>query len=143
MSAKIKAFTLLECLVSLLVISGAVLVYQGLTKSVVSEIRYLSRSSQRDWSLFVQQLSKEFEGASLVKVDSQKIYLKKGNKDLAFGLSKSDDFRKTHSDGRGYQPMIYGLDEVAISQTGAMIRLDFHFKDDFERTFVYAFEEKG
>ena len=39
LNSKVRAFTLLECLVALLVIAGSVQVYQGLTTVLVSNVK--------------------------------------------------------------------------------------------------------
>ena len=139
----LKAFTLLECLVALLVISGSVLVYNGLTTSVSKNIRYLSDNSQSNWLLFAQQLRTELATCQFDRVDKNKLYVIKGNQALAFGQYKSGDFRKTNASGQGYQPMLFGLKSSAISQNGNIVRIDLSFQDGLERTFVYAFETKN
>ena len=53
---KVKAFTLLEALVALLVFSGGVLVFQGLTKLLHTELDYQAHQKQEEWVLFQQQL---------------------------------------------------------------------------------------
>ena len=50
----LKAFTLIECLVSLLVISGAILVYNGLTQSISANVHYLSENQEENWLLFYE-----------------------------------------------------------------------------------------
>lgn len=107
---KVKAFTLLECLVALVTITGALLVYQGLTKLLAQQIVVMYSSSQSEWVLLTQQLNAEFEGAHLEYLRQNKLYLRKQDKIVTFGKSNKDDFRKTGYDGRGYQPMVYGLD---------------------------------
>ena len=39
LNSKVRAFTLLECLVALLVIAGSVQVYQGLTTVLVGNVK--------------------------------------------------------------------------------------------------------
>ena len=94
LSSKLRAFTLLECLVALLVIAGSVQVYQGLTTVLVSNVKQVRQQENQDWLLFVQQMEAELEGCQLVKVEWNKLYVKKDNQDLAFGLSSASDFRK-------------------------------------------------
>lgn len=122
-------------------ILGAIQVYQGLTKVLASQVYYLSSNKQEDWLLFYQQLGRELEGADLVKVDQDKLYVTKADKQLAFGKSKGDDFRKTNADGRGYQPMVFGLENSAISQVKNLITIQLRFESGLERTFIYAFED--
>ena len=93
---RLRAFTLLESLVALLVISGSILVYQGLTQSISSNVHYLSANQEEKWLLFSQQLRSELAGCQLNKVADNKLYVSKGNQQLAYGLSKAGDFRKTN-----------------------------------------------
>ena len=55
-NGKIAAFTLLEALVALMVISGGLLVFQAMTKLLASEIRYQEQSKIKEWLLFADQL---------------------------------------------------------------------------------------
>lgn len=137
---KFRAFTLLECLVALLVLAGAIQVYQSLTQVISSRIHYLSSNQQQDWLLFSQQLTKELEETRLDKVDNGKLYVQKGDQALAFGLSKAGDFRKTNADGKGYQPMLFNVKSADISQSKNLVTLHLTFEDGLERSLIYAFE---
>lgn len=137
---RLPAFTLLECLLALLVISGSVLVYDGLSRSLVGNVHYLTDSQQSNWLLFSQQLTTELAGSQLDKVEDNKLYVTKAGQELAFGQSRTDDFRKTSADGRGYQPMFYGLKSSAISQEKEKVRIWLQFDNGLERTFIYAFD---
>ena len=79
LSSKLRAFTLLECLVALLVIAGSVQVYQGLTTVLVSNVKQVRQQENQDWLLFVQQMEAELEGCQLVKVEGNKLYVKQDN----------------------------------------------------------------
>ena len=136
---RLKAFTLLECLVALLVIAGSVMVYQSLTQVLASNVAYISKNDEEDWLLFCQQLRSELAGTDLDRVADNKLYVKKGDQPLAFGQSRSDDFRKTNADGRGYQPMLFGLKACTINQTGQTVTISLTLKSGLERTFVYDF----
>ena len=58
-SHKIKAFTLLESLIALIVISGSLLLFQAMSQLLISEVRYQQQSEQKEWLLFVDQLEAE------------------------------------------------------------------------------------
>ena len=58
---KVQAFTLLEALVALLVLSGGILIFQGLTKLLHSELDYQAHQKQEEWLLFQQQLQVELD----------------------------------------------------------------------------------
>ncbi|MFC3928316.1 competence type IV pilus minor pilin ComGF [Streptococcus caprae] len=134
-----KAFTLLECLAALLVISGSLLVYQGLTLSINQHLQQMGTSDQDKWLLFSQQLRSELEGPQLDRVASGKLYVTKDKQALAFGLSKAGDLRKTNADGRGYQPMLFDLESAQFHQEGDLVTLQLRFKTGLERTFLYDF----
>mgnify|MGYP002725292147 CR=1 FL=1 len=130
----LKAFTLIECLVSLLVISGAILVYNGLTQSISANVHYLSENQEENW------LRAELANCQLDKVENNKLYVTKSSQKLAFGQSKADDFRKTNASGQGYQPMIFGVRSSAISRDGQKVTMTLTLENGLERTFVYTFE---
>ena len=73
LNSKVRAFTLLECLVALLVIAGSVQVYQGLTTVLVSNVKQVRQQENQDWLLFVQQMEAELEGCQLVNSMSRRI----------------------------------------------------------------------
>lgn len=77
LNSKVRAFTLLECLVALLVIAGSIQVYQGLTTVLVSNVKQVKQQENQDWLLFVQQIpplltriSKPFENKGFVTANS-------------------------------------------------------------------------
>lgn len=138
---KVAAFTLLECLLALFVLSGSVLVFDGLTKLISQEIRTQSSSSEEDWLVFSEQLRKEWDGVRFEKVAGNRIYIQKGRQDLSFGLTKAGDFRKMNATGRGYQPMLYQVAQTQIEATGKRVIIVFQFQNGMERTFLYDFTE--
>lgn len=143
LKTKVKAFSLLECLVALLVIAGSMTVYQSMTKLTTHQVSLLADSRQEDWLLFCQQLRQELSGARLIKVENNRLYVIKDKKDLAFGKSRQDDFRKTNASGKGYQPMLYRLSSAQMTEVEGLVRIDLVFDNGLERSFVYAFDEKG
>lgn len=94
-TSRVRAFTLLESLVALIVISGSLLLFQAMSQLLVSEVRYQQRSEQKEWLLFVDQLETELNQSHYQKVENNRIYLKQDGKDISMGKSKSNDFRKT------------------------------------------------
>lgn len=136
-----KGFTLLECLVALLVIAGSISVYQGLTRVLVSQTHSLRENRQKEWLLFCQQLRAEWSEARLDKLEGNRLYLTKKGQSLSFGKFRADDFRKANADGRGYQPMLFGVEEATFSQTGQLVTLRVIFDTGLERTFHYVFDQ--
>ena len=139
---KIRAFTLLESLVALIVISGSLLLFQAMSQLLISEVRYQQQNEQKEWLLFVDQLEAELEKSQFEKVEGNRLYMKQDGKDIAIGKSRSDDFRKTDSSGRGYQPMVYGLKSAQITEENQLIRFRFQFQKGLEREFIYHVEKE-
>lgn len=140
---KVKAFTLLETLVALLVLSGGILVFQAMTQLLSSELHQQENNQQQEWLLFADQLETELSRSQFDKVENNKIYIRQDGRDLALGKSKGDDFRKTDKSGRGYQPMVYGLEAADVRQEGKLVYLHFSFEKGLEREFVYRVEEES
>ena len=140
--SKARAFTLLESLVALIVISGSLLLFQSMSQLLVSEVRYQQKSEQKEWLLFVDQLEAELNRAQFEKVENDRLYLKQDGKPISMGKSKSNDFRKTDASGRGYQPMTYGLKSARIQEKGQELHFHFQFEKGLEREFIYRVEKE-
>ena len=141
-TSSVRAFTLLESLVALLVISGSLLLFQSMSQLLVSEVRYQQKSEQKEWLLFVDQLEAELNRAQFEKVENDRLYLKQDGKPISMGKSRSDDFRKTDASGRGYQPMVYGLKSAQITEENQLVRFRFQFQKGLEREFIYRVEKE-
>ena len=140
-SSKVRAFTLLESLIALIVISGGLLLFQAMSQLLISEVRYQQQREQKEWLLFVDQLEAELERSQLEKVEGNRIYMKQDGKEIAIGKSKSEDFRKTDASGRGYQPMVYGLKSAQITEENQLVRFRFQFQKGVERELIYRVEK--
>ena len=139
---KVKGFTLLESLIALVVISGSLLLFQAMSRLLVSEVRYQKSHEQKEWLLFVDQLEAELDQSRYQKVENNRIYLKQDGKDISIGKSRSNDFRKTDASGRGYQPMVYGLKSAHIYQKGQNVHFNFQFEKGLEREVIYRVEKE-
>lgn len=141
MSKSLKAFSLLEVLVALLILAGSLSLYQGLTKVVLAHTQQLTQNNRAQWLLFSQQFQAELTGASLDRVDGNRLYVTKQGQSLSYGRFRGGDFRRANGQGRGYQPMLYQVAQARFSQEGQLVTLDLVFDSGLERTLVYAFPE--
>lgn len=92
--------------------------------------------------MFVDQLEAELDRSQFEKVEGNRLYMKQDGKEIAMGKSKADDFRKTNARGRGYQPMVYGLKSVRITEDNQLVRFHFQFQKGLEREFIYRVEKE-
>ena len=134
---KIRAFTLLECLLALLALSGSVLVISGLTKLMQQQIVEAQGEDEKDWHIFCEQMRAELVGAHFDCVAQDKLYVTT-NKAIRFGLVGSN-FRKTNANGAGYQPLLYGIKTAEIKEMSGLVTIQLEFKKGGERIFVYRF----
>ena len=139
---KVKGFTLLESLIALVVISGSLLLFQAMSRLLVSEVRYQKSHEQKEWLLFIDQLEAELNRAQFEKVENDRVFLKQDGKPISMGKSRSDDFRKTDASGRGYQPMVYGLKSARIQEKEQELHFHFRFEKGLEREFIYRVEKE-
>jgi competence protein ComGF len=103
------------------------------------EIKQTQQDETRDWQLFNVLLRRELEDSHFIKVENNFLYVKKGA-NWRLGLpSGASDFRKASSDGRGYQPMLYGVQAVTISEKDKVVDIKIKFSKGGERTFLYKF----
>ncbi len=63
------------------------------------------------------------------------------SKDISIRKSKSDDFRKTDTSGRGYQPMVYGLKSAQITEEKSIGSLSFPISKGLRKEFIYRVEK--
>lgn len=140
---KVKAFTLLEALIALFVLSGSVLLFQSMTRLLASEVQTRQHSEQREWLLFADQLEVELTRSSFEKVENNRLYMKQDGKVIAFGKASGQDFRKTNANGKGYQPMVYDVKKTEISRENELVRIRLLFKRGLEREFIYRVETKS
>ncbi len=73
----------------------------------------------------------ELSRSHFEKVEQNKLYVKQDAQVDCIWCS-SDDFRKTDANGRGYQPMIYGLEAAQIHKEGQIVHCICKFKDSLE-----------
>ncbi|MDR1568088.1 MAG: prepilin-type N-terminal cleavage/methylation domain-containing protein [Streptococcaceae bacterium] len=142
-----KAFTLIECLIALVVISGTLLVVIGATKYQAKLLDYFRNDTRVKWLNFANLMDYELNGASLVKVEADFLYVlqRKDDTEKIVRFGKSDktaatDFRKTNTDGLGYQPMLFDVQAVEMTQTTDVVRIDITLKKNFRRSYVWYIE---
>lgn len=116
------------------------MVIQSMTSLLFQEFKTLRISEVKNWQNFSNLLRRELEQATFIRISDDFLYVQTPQGVRRFGqVTGSDDFRKTNEAGQGYQPMLFGLSAVAISQSGAVVKLHFSFSKGGERTFIYTF----
>ncbi|GFH42459.1 competence protein ComGF [Lactococcus hodotermopsidis] len=139
---RLKAFTLLECLVALLTIAMSALVIQGMTQLINQDLKIMRNSDEKTWQNFCNLLRRELENTEFDRVENDFLYVKTSSASLRFGnISGADDFRKTNEKGQGYQPMIYDVSSASISNNNKVVTIQLTFNKGGKKTFIYAFSK--
>ncbi|MDR0298653.1 MAG: competence protein ComGF [Streptococcaceae bacterium] len=125
---------------ALFVIAGSVELISALTKLVRQEIVKGRDSIDLDWQIFCNQLRNELDGSEFVKIEGNFLYVNKGSSQWRFGkVGLASDFRKTNADGRGYQPMLFGISALQISENEKLIKINFEMEGGGKKLFYYKF----
>ena len=140
---RFRAFTLLEVMVALLVISGGIILFQLLSQNLTSQLKVQMESPETKWVLLASQLETELSKGDWVKVENNQIYYRDGKdiRRLAF-YKKRGDLRKTDQWGQGYAPLVYGLEDFQVESAGKDVLLTFRFKGGLERRLLFHDETK-
>ncbi|WP_159591859.1 competence type IV pilus minor pilin ComGF [Streptococcus halichoeri] len=136
---RVKAFTLVECLAALLVLSSSLMLFSLLSRSLFQQMHGLRFQDQDKWLLFVQQMRAELNGSQLQKVQDNYLYVTKNGKALRFGQLGKGDFRKSASSGKGYNPMLLDLKATTMTLQGKQLTINLEWRSGLRRTFYYAF----
>ncbi|MVX58926.1 competence protein ComGF [Streptococcus danieliae] len=137
---RLQAFTLLEALVALLVISGSCLLFQALTLLLFQDIRYQERASNQDWLLFTAHMEQEFLEAHFDAVSDHEIYLdQKGKGQKIAYWPKQAEIRKTggRNQNQGSQTLLFGVQSMEVEERSGLVQLRAVLADGKEREWVY------
>ncbi|GCF95044.1 competence protein ComG [Enterococcus florum] len=94
---------MLECLVALLMLSGILLVLNGLIKHVHRTELLVSRYHDREWEVGCIQLENELEGLTLIKIEPHRIVLENEKKEEIKIERSNSTVKKNYNSG--YQPL--------------------------------------
>ncbi|MBF0805879.1 MULTISPECIES: competence type IV pilus minor pilin ComGF [unclassified Streptococcus] len=136
----LRAFTLLEAVVALLVISGSCLLFQALTLLLFQDIRYQERASTQDWLLFTAHLEQEFLEAQFDAVSDHEIYVDQQGKGQKIAYwPKKKEIRKTggRNQNQGSQTLLFGVESMEVEEQGGLIQLKAVLADGQEREWIY------
>lgn len=147
---RIKAFTLIECLIGLLTISLTMLVVLALFKMNVILVNHLSNNNEQKWLVFCNLMDTELRSASFIAIEDNYLYVEQikdnESKIIRFGKNLSqnvDDFRRTSETGTGYQPMLFEVEKSEIFQENQRIRIEITMKNRYKGVYYWYYKEKS
>lgn len=142
MKAKLKnrsrGFTLLECLVALLVLSGSILLLHGLIKHIGKVEEQLSVYHSREWEVGILQLEHELKGFNYVKTEPLRIVLNDGSENQAKIERSNSTVRKSYKGG--HQPLFTQVYSFNCRQVGQVVELNVTFNDGTKKKGIWVIE---
>lgn len=133
-----KGFTLLECLVALLVLGGSLLLLDGLIKHVAKVEQQLTAYHSREWEVGLLQLENELAGLNYRKTEAHRIVLEDKSK-ITVKIEKANStVRKSYKNG--HQPLFTRVYAFNCREVNHTVEFDVTFKDGTRKKGIWIIE---
>lgn len=106
----IPAFTLIECLIGLMILSSLLLTFNLLIQQTIQVSEFLQRKDQKEWLIFLAQLEEELKSSHNVSVKNQQLHYTIEDKQYIIERYQAM-IRKRRTSG-GHQPMLTSITEL-------------------------------
>lgn len=136
-----KGFTIIECLVSLLVLSIICLLFSSIITNARITAEHLKNSSQKEWQIFLIQLENELKTCHYQSVDKNKFVFKnKKNEKVVWIEFKLGKIVKVENNG--YQPMLINVKQAIFEEERNYIQLTIIFENEVKTMAKFKVEKK-
>ncbi|KAF1299626.1 hypothetical protein BAU15_00140 [Enterococcus sp. JM4C] len=122
-----SGFTLLECLIALIVLSGLFLLIGPFIQITQETHQQLQQTKEKEWEIFLVQLEYELQEDLFVKVEGDTFYLKNSTGGDVLIEPYQHLIRK--KENGGHQPMLTEVATFKAKQENKQIRLEVVFLD--------------
>lgn len=124
-----KAFTLIECLLALMIVSFLCILFSFLITNVSSTIRYMENTEEKEWQVFLIQLENELKSCTYEFTNENKIVLKnKKNKHTVLIVNKLSKIVKV--DNGGFQPLLLNVKQAMFSDKENYVSIEVTFTNN-------------
>ena len=129
MRTKHKGFTLIECLLSLMILSSLLLLFSALINNIAVTTRYLKYTEEKEWQIFLIQIENELTDCTYESTTSNKITLKnKKNNHTVLIENKLQKIVKV--DNGGFHPLLINIKQALFSDKGNYIKMEVTFMNN-------------
>ncbi|MDT2639237.1 competence type IV pilus minor pilin ComGF [Enterococcus dongliensis] len=135
---KNNGFTLMECLVSLLMLSGLLLLLSSLITHIHKIEQGLSGYHQLEWEIFLLQLDNEMANLQYEQTTSREIWTKTVDKKPVVIKKQQDKIIKSQSNG--YQPLLTGVKQFVCQENNHGVDFSVTFTDGKQKKGTWIFE---
>lgn len=141
---KIKGFTLLECLIALLMISLFFLPIPQLIQHSREVGMLVFGRSEQEWQVFLMQFENKLAEGTFVSVEKEKLHFQKFNEESQKYTSGRIDYSSTKKaiiirDNGGYEPALLNVEKLTFSQQNQTIYFEVLFENGEIRIAKWTF----
>ena len=130
------AFTLIECLISLVVLSSILLSMTLLINQANQVNQYLQRKDQKEWLIFLMQFEEETKNGENILVKDQRIYYDIANN--TYCIEQYQNMIRKRSLSGGHQPMLIAVRTWVVKEDEATVAFLVSFENGEEYESIWT-----
>lgn len=124
--ASYQGFTLIECLISLVVLMGLLIFLHPFLSMIQGVDNHIKKDNYMELLIGKIQMESEIKEAKFQKIEDNKLYYKKENKENKETIifeNYQQMIRKTSSQN-GHQPIVMGIKQVIFSEEKELVKME-------------------
>lgn len=126
-----KGFSLIECILSLLILSTILCFFPLLIKAYERIDHAISTEKDFEWNLFLMELRKELRTSNGWEVTKNGLYLKSGQEIVVY--EKYNNLIRRRVDGKGHEVVLQKIKQINFSSNKNEIILHVQFTNNHTR----------
>ncbi|WP_291290815.1 competence type IV pilus minor pilin ComGF [Enterococcus sp.] len=124
---KNKGFTLVECLLSLVILGVSLLLINGIIRQLPQANQQLFARKDQEWHIFLIQLERELQTCTYVSVSPYTLFLKSDKENVVTIDRINGKVRKR--DNNGYQPLLTEVSLIYFEKVDTAIQFTVTFEN--------------
>jgi competence protein ComGF len=128
---KTSGFTLIECLLALVVLSVSLLMVDGIIKQIPQVNQQLSDRKDQEWHIFLLQLERELATCTYISVSDYTLFLRSAENNIVTIDRINGVIRKR--DNGGYQPLLTEVRGLSYQKVNESIRFTVTFENGVQK----------
>lgn len=124
-----KAFTLIECLLSLIILSFLCLLFSALIKNIIVTTKYMKNTEEKEWQIFLIQLENELKDCTYEYTTDKKIVLTNNKNQHSVWIENKLE-KVVKVDNGGFQPLLVNVKEAIFNDKGNYVSIKVTFTNN-------------
>ncbi|OTN77758.1 hypothetical protein A5886_002859 [Enterococcus sp. 8G7_MSG3316] len=122
-----KGFTLLECVLALVILSVSLLMIDGIIKQIPKVNQQITARKDQEWHIFLLQLERELATCTYISVTDYTLFLQSAENNTVTIDRINGVIRKR--DNNGYQPLLTEVSGLRYQKINESIRFTVTFEN--------------